>query len=308
MSKTAFNKFAGTLLLSLIGLGSGLMAQEYSTPTQYFDVKSQSTVTIEASYCEIEIEEWNKNRVEVTGTMRVQGLDEEEAKEIFDRWEVNTSYHDDQVTIHASGSDSGNEYFFIHNDKYVGNIVVDVPTMAPEITAIIDSIHVVLPPIAAFPDIEYAESFSFSGDFNFDYEKFKSDPDYLKEWQEENAEKIEEFVEEINERNAEISERHAEMRERQMEMEKRAMERQKEAIERQAELMKKQEMRMEEIVERAEAQAERAEAMIAERETEIRRILEERQKVKVKRILKIKVPKNAKLVMDVDYCKITTIK
>jgi len=40
----------------------------------------------------------------------------------------------------------------------------------------------------------------------------------------------------------------------------------------------------------------------------VKRILENRQKVKIKKTLRIKVPKNAKLEMDVDYCKISTIK
>ena len=45
-----------------------------------------------------------------------------------------------------------------------------------------------------------------------------------------------------------------------------------------------------------------------EREYQIKKIMEKRQKVKVKKTIRIKVPKNARLQMDVDYCKITTIK
>ena len=45
-----------------------------------------------------------------------------------------------------------------------------------------------------------------------------------------------------------------------------------------------------------------------EREYQVKRILENRQKVKIKKTLIIKVPRNAKLEMDVDYCKISTIK
>ena len=50
------------------------------------------------------------------------------------------------------------------------------------------------------------------------------------------------------------------------------------------------------------------EAEMRERESEIQRIIEKRQEIKIKRIIKIKVPKNAKLEMDVDYCKISTLK
>ncbi|MGA9269865.1 MAG: hypothetical protein WBV45_04525, partial [Lutimonas sp.] len=60
-------------------------------------------------------------------------------------------------------------------------------------------------------------------------------------------------------------------------------------------------------VREAERQARKAEKEVMKRQTEIQRILEDRQKIKVKRILKVKMPKNAKLEMDVDYCKITTV-
>jgi len=53
--------------------------------------------------------------------------------------------------------------------------------------------------------------------------------------------------------------------------------------------------------------AREVEKEVMKRQTEIQKILAERQKIKVKRTLKVKMPKNAKLEMDVDYCKITTV-
>ena len=66
-------------------------------------------------------------------------------------------------------------------------------------------------------------------------------------------------------------------------------------------------------VREAQNQAREERAMIVaesarESEYEVKRILENRQKVKIKKTLRIKVPRNAKLEMDVDYCKISTIK
>jgi len=45
-------------------------AQEYEKPVQEFNVKKGATIKIKASYQEIEIEEWNKNKVSIQGVFR----------------------------------------------------------------------------------------------------------------------------------------------------------------------------------------------------------------------------------------------
>lgn len=291
-------------ILLLAGLGFGLsQAQEFKTPVSEFPVADKAEVIIDASYAEIEIEEWNKNRIEVQGVMQVEGLSEEEARRIFESWVIETEKRGNTVEITANSDSFGNEFFFIHNDKYIGNVVVDIPEISAQVLESLDSLHVMLPEIADFPDIEYNFDFHTNLDYeslSFDYEEFKENSEYLKEWQERNKEQLERLKEELKANHLEMAEQHKEMEKQMIVIQKEAQEQAERQVEKQA-------REIERHAREVEKQAREVEKEFMIKKTEIQRILEDRQKIKVKRILKVKIPKNAKLEMDVDYCKITTV-
>ena len=271
-------------------------AQEFMTPVSEFPVDHQAKVIIDASYTEIEIEEWNKNRVEVQGVMTVEGLSESEAKNIFDSWVVETEKRGNTIEITANSDSFGNEFFFIHNDKYLGNVVVDIPEISAHVLEALDSLHVMLPEISDFSDIDYSFDFNTNLDYeslSFDYEEFKRNSAYLKEWQERNKEQLQRLKQELKESHLEMDEKHKEMEKQIIVIQEQARVKAEREVERQAKM--------------AERQAREVEKEVMKRQTEIQKILAERQKIKVKRTLKVKMPKNAKLEMDVDYCKITTV-
>lgn len=284
-----------------------LYAQQFETPLQEYKANSDVAVTIEASYSEIEIIEWNKNKVEVQGIMTVQGLAEEEAQKLFNDWDISAQATPEKISIRSVSSNFGNEYFFIHSDKYLGNVVVDIPHISSTIVEIMDSVNFVLPEFENFPDIDIniPQSFHFDHDsIDFDFQEFQNSSEYLKQWQEENKEQLERLKEELKENRAEMvmnqKEMQKEIERAKREVEKAMKEVRKEMIE--AEVKVKEEM--------AQYNAERKimiEKGAKEREYQIKKIMEKRQKVKVKKTIRIKVPKNARLQMDVDYCKITTI-
>ncbi len=284
-----------------------LYAQQFETPLQEYKANSDVAVTIEASYSEIEIIEWNKNKVEVQGIMTVQGLPEEEAQKLFNDWDISAQATPEKISIRSVSSNFGNEYFFIHSDKYLGNVVLDIPQISSTIVEIMDSVNFVLPEFENFPDIDIniPQSFHFDHDsIDFDFQEFQNSSEYLKQWQEENKEQLERLKEELKENRAEMvmnqKEMQKEIERAKREVEKAMKEVRKEMIE--AEVKVKEEM--------AQYNAERKimiEKGAKEREYQIKKIMEKRQKVKVKKTIRIKVPKNARLQMDVDYCKITTI-
>ena len=286
MKKIQYKPMIAMLLLT------GLMsAQEFKTPVSQFQVDNQATVSIEASYTEIEIEEWNKNRVEVQGVMHVEGMSESEARAIFDAWHIEVENTGNEVYIEAKSSRFGNDYFFIHNDKYLGNVVIDIPDVSAHILEALDSVHFVLPEITEFPGIDYDFDFDMDLDYeslNFDYEAFKEDSKYLKEWQARNKEQLKRLKEEL-------SKSQAKMLAKQKEMEKKEM------------IALQDREKAEKYARQAEKEAKEVAKAMQERQFEIQKIIEKRQKIKVKRTLKVKMPKNAKLEMDVDYCKITTV-
>jgi len=293
------------ILILLFSFSVGSHAQQFIKPLQEFKVGSNTEVSIEASYAEIEIIEWNKNKVEVEGIMSIQGLSEDEAQDIFDNWDISAQANSDKISIRSSSSNFGNEYFFINSDKYIGNVIVDVPEVSARVIDIIDSIHYVLPELENFPDIEFKmqQNFEFAGDsIAFDFEEFEKNTEYLIEWQEENKEQMKIIKKELKENQAEMARQQRQLQKEIKEIQKEAMEEARiHAREAQLEVREAQNQAREE---RAMIVAESA----REREYEVKRILENRQKVKIKKTLRIKVPRNAKLEMDVDYCKISTIK
>lgn len=307
------------LIAFVCALSMSMYAQQFETPLQEYKVNSGVAVSVEASYAEIEIVEWNKNKVEIQGIMNVQGLPEDEAQSLFDSWDINTQADANAIRIRSNSSNFGNEYFFFNSDKYLGNVIVDIPASTGRVVDIIDSIHFVLPELENFPDMNFEmnPNFQFNSDsIAFDYEEFKNNSDYLEQWQERNKEQLKHLKEELRENQAELAMNQKEIqreikeaqREVQREMKMANEEMKKEMYQAQKEIkLAKEEIKKEVYRAQLEARAE-IHREVSEREHEVMRIMEDRQKVKVKKRLIIRVPKNAKLELDVDYCKITTLK
>lgn len=297
------------LLILGLTLSLSSYAQQFVKPMQEFKVGNNTKIAIEASYAEIEIVEWNKNKVEVEGIMSIQGVPEEEAKAIFDNWDISAQSTSDDIVIRSSSTNYGNEYFFINNDKYQGNVIVDLPEVGSMVVDIIDTMHFVLPEFENFPDIDISLSpdFQIHGDsLAFDYEEFQRNSEYLKQWQEEHKDEMKKLKEELKESQLQVAKEQKEIQKEIKEIHREAM---KEAR------IELEEMQAQARVSQKEAlrQAHRERARVIEegavaREYEVQRIIRDRQKVKIKKTLRIKVPRNAKLEMDVDYCKISTIK
>ncbi len=300
------------LIAFVCALSMSMYAQQFETPLQEYKVSNDIAVSVEASYAEIEIVEWNKNKVEIQGIMNVQGLPEDEAQSLFDSWDINTQADANTIRIRSKSSNFGNEYFFFNSDKYLGNVLVDIPALTGRVVDIIDSIHFVMPELENFPDMNFEmnPNIQFNSDsIAFDYEEFKNNSEYLEQWQERNKEQLQLLKEELKENQVELAMNQKEIqreikeaqREVHREMKMVNVEMKKEMHEAQRVMQKEMKVAKEEMKREIHRES-------SEREHEVIRIMEDRQKVKVKKRLIIKVPKNAKLELDVDYCKITTIK
>jgi Skp family chaperone for outer membrane proteins len=249
--------------------------------------------------------------------MSIQGLPENEAKEVFDSWDISAQANANKITIRSSSSNFGNEFFFINNDKYLGNIIVDIPEISDKVIGMLDSIHFVLPELDNFPDVDlnFNPNFQIAGDsIAFDFEEFQNNTEYLEKWQEEHKEEMERIKKELKESRSELAQRQKEMKIEIREAQREELEKARiHAREVQREAMQEARIHAREAQQqvREEMQRERQRAIeegAREREYQVQRILRDRQKVKIKKTLRIKVPKNAKLEMDVDYCKISTVK
>lgn len=256
--------FSG-LLLALVGFTS--QAQEKSkTYKETFDVNKDTELNINTSYADIEFETWNKDQVEITAVIELEGVDQEEADSYFDRDLVKIMGNSQEIEVSTEGAGPNYAFDFqgfdidIPEMPSVAEIIANVEI--PEITEIVIpeiSFMPNMPPMPPLPPIE------------FDYDAYKKDGDkYMKEWKkefdktfdeeykerfEEWGKRMEEMAEEREARREELREEREQLREEREEMRKEMQERMKEQREelraQQAELREEQAELRKELREKA---------------------------------------------------------
>ena len=240
------------------------------------------------------------------------------------------------IDIHSFNFDEPN-YDIIISESVIDaleNINFEMPEM-PEIPEIHEMLE--MPEIPEF-DFDFDEAFDF---IEFDFDAYKKDKSYLERWKKDNKDIIgknakikvgknsisinsnddnfaykwnivtegqNELAEEIQERLKEAKVRSKEhkkrleirMKEHQVEMKERQVEMKERQKEMQSRIKERNEDHKLDLVKRQEARERRTKEMAVHR-NEVRDILAKRGKVKIKRIIKIKAPKDAKFNMNVRY-------
>ena len=72
------------LLLVLVGF-TGMAQQKSKTYKETFNVNKDTELNITTSYADIEFQTWNKDEVEITAIIELDGVDQKEADSYFDR-------------------------------------------------------------------------------------------------------------------------------------------------------------------------------------------------------------------------------
>ena len=276
----------------------GLYAQKESkTFQERFIVAEDAVVDINTSYADIEFETWDKDEVAITATITLEGATKEEADVYFKGNPIEILGNSKKVTIasksrnHTFFSIDGTDFEFDHSDLHIE---------MPEIASFVMN----MPQIAPFPNmppLPRTEAFSF------DYEAYKKDGDkYMKKWQ-KNFEKS--FDKDHQERLDEWS---SKMEVQAEEMERR-MEKQNEKR------IKHMEERAKEMEQRLEEREKDREHRLSERDS-IRNYAflrrdslnnapnifyfntdEGQKNYKIKKVIKIKLPKSTRIKMDVRH-------
>ena len=282
-------------------------AQKYDKKyNEEFNTNDNVIVSIDSRHADVQIETWNKNKVEIEATIEIQGANEKRKQEIIDNWNFKALGNKNEISIASKSKGLVYSEFPVIFDKLeTDNFDFEIPDVSIKNLAILDSLHTITPNVLEIPEPfidmpEDAYYFSFDS-MPFDYEKYKKDKNYLKEWQKKMKEKMGKMKVEWQQ-NADISKENAaklkeELKAMQKEREKMVKERNKQLFEvekRRAELDKQRAKIKKEIDEKKRQE-------LAERRIEVRKILEERDKIKIKRIIKIKAPKDAKFKMNVKY-------
>ncbi len=188
--KTYKYKIVAILML----LAFSAQAQKFDKKvTEKFKVNSDAVIVINAVHTDVDIETWNKNEVSIEAIIEVEGVTKEEAEEIFDKWIFEALSNKSKVEIKSlSGHfqfefdgdfDFDFDFDFPEIDMEAPEFNFDFDFDFPEMD--IEVPHFEMPDIE-FPEIEIPE-------MEFDYEKYKNDTAYLKNYKMKIAQQVEKF-------------------------------------------------------------------------------------------------------------------
>ncbi|MBS9461535.1 hypothetical protein KIM67_03875 [Flagellimonas sp. 389] len=285
-----FNVF----LMFLVGIAC--YGQEKSkTYKETFNVDSDAELNLNTSHTDIEFETWNKNQVEITAIVEIEDATDEEAKSYFDKEVVKIMGNSREIEVSTKEQGFGDRF-------NVRGMNIDIPDMS-FIEPLFESIAIPeLPEVIVLPDMPPVPPVP---NIQFDYDAYKRDGDaYMKEWKKDFDES---FDEEYKERFEAWGNRVKEMAEKKAERIEEQEQRRKELLE------KRNELREEAHEKRNQALKERNE----KRKIKAKRVYRinrgddsdtfyfssggESKRFKVKKYIKIKMPKSIKLKMNVRH-------
>lgn len=292
-------------LLSVLLLSAPAWAQKQEkTFTSGFKTNKDVKVIVETGYSDVILETWNKNEVAVEAVMEVEGVSEKEAQELFREWGLEAVGGKDQVRIstrpatHAMYMVQGSplpedfefDFDFTFDDSLMAPVVPPAPPMPPMPVKPVSPNHPVPPPPPVPPHMDK---------HHFDYEAYEREGDaYMKKWQEEFRKEFDaqwkaEFDQWRKEFEREMK-NHEQIR-KEMEMQRAEMMKQHEDVLRNRDSIKAQ-IRRE--FDRAKTEQLRAEKKAVRY---MIRTGEANKNVKVKKTIRIKMPKDAKLELKVRH-------
>ncbi len=296
-----------TAVLALCMSITGAFAQKQTkTYREEFKIQPDAVIDISTSYADIQFETWDKNEVLVEGTVELEGATQEEAKEYFETSGIEILGNSQKVEIRTSGN---RNWAGIVGLRTPGTeIVIPDVDFAPDIEPLLRSLQIPeMPPMPEMPPLPPIP------DFEFDYEAFQKDGEkYMKKWRKEfNKNFDKEFQEKMEAWGKEYAER-TEVRRAEMEERRAAMEEQRAEMQEQRQQLREQAQQA-----RLQAQEARQQALQDAREAreELRFGIRnsdapnlffhaedgESKSFKVKKTIRIKMPKSAILKMNVRH-------
>jgi hypothetical protein len=297
-----------------------------------FLVTDATVLDIDTSHADLEFETWDKDQIQIEATIEVEGMTQEDADNYFKNEGFDIVGNSQKVSIRTG---SENTFFLANRMGGLNGMRFEFPevpamhmdsllhhmTVLPEIAEM-----AAMTPMPPMPPVPAEE---------FDYAAFKKDGEkYLKKWQKkfskgfdkEYEKKMAEWSAQMDERRAEMEEKRAEMEEKRETLLEKRMEAQEKLMEkRMEENAKHMEQRAKQQAERAMAMQDRNEALAAARKegldrrnsTEYRMFQtdslrsapnifyfstdSENKNYKVKKTIKIRMPKATKIQMNVRH-------
>ncbi len=301
-----------TLVLLLCLIGTAVYGQKRSkTFKETFHVTPETILDINTNNVDIEFETWDKDQIHIEAVIELEGATEEEAERYFETGGVEIVGNSKKVTVSTRTENSwvfdypadGQHFFGSHDFTFDMPPVFLDPSLF-ELDSLSDALVFMeeMPPMPPMPMK------------NFDYDAFRKDGQkYLKKWQKEFSKGFdEEYEKKIEEWGKRAEERSKAMEERRKEREKARTE----LLEKQTMLQKERAMKLAEAQEkRLEKRTEALAKRIEKRSIIISKDGDgaddsnifyfssdgEHRNYKVKKTIKIKMPKANKIQMNVRH-------
>ena len=305
-------------LLMATAVGSAQSQQK--TYSETFNVTDETVLNINTSHADIEFDTWNKKQVLVEAVIELEDASEEDAQKYFENNGIKIMGNSNEIEVSTRNAGGWSSAHISGVPGLSDDLVIEIPEV-PEVEPFFLDIQIpdlpdipalaALPPMPPMPPMEFAE---------FDYEEYQERGEaYLEEWSEsfhenfdeEWAQQIEEWGEQVEENMSEYRELEEEQRQ-EREAQREEMEEQREEMRKEAEEMRQQ-VREEHEKAREEHRKAAEEARKIHRNMVISTDHEYAPKVyvhgsdgksrkyKVKRRIKIKMPKSVKVKMNVRH-------
>lgn len=324
------------LLMFLLLATTSVMAQKLTKLTKSVNVTSDVIINLNTSHTNIEVDTWNKDVIEIEAYIDGEKVSKQDLQKALEDWKITVNGSGNEVTIDSKGSHNtwvyGYDLSGLDALKDLKFSLADLPEM-PELPYM--PVMPTLPEMPAMPAMpELPELPQGIGNVNFDYEAYKKDGEaYIERWSKEFETKYgKEYKEKMKDWGRKFGKSDFEAYSKKMEKWGEEYAKQFES-----KFGKEYEARMQawgekfgekwgkdfakkmeewgekfgkEMEARAKAMEERGEAMIvrgkameekAKREDHLAKSLESKINTKVKKTIKIKMPKKAKLQMNVRH-------
>lgn len=211
--KNIFKIIGVVATIVLVTGTSGVYAQKKSkTFHENFNVANDVVLEINTSYADIEFETWNKNQVDIVAVMELEDVSEEEANNYFKNQPITILGNSKSISVSTG---LGRREFITYNTEDINIDFLDQFSgvgAAHNITPLVELPE--LPEMLTMPPLPPMNIQPF------DYEAYKRDGEaYLNEWKKEfdkgfgkdYQEKMEEWGRSMEQKRAEIGRRRSEM-------------------------------------------------------------------------------------------------
>lgn len=267
--------------------------KQTKTVSESFKVDQDVVIDISARYTDITIETWNKNEVSIEGVWELNNLSKEEAEEKFEDWDFEALGNSSKVKIKSK---SHHDYplllFDDHEFDFHNDFKFDFDSISFPENLFSGNFHFEMPEIPIAPI--FPESFMYHlPKIQFDYEAYQKDKEgYMKKFEKEQEEWQKEFEEKIEPKMKEFEEK-------MKKWEKENEPKMKEFEEKMRKWEKENETKLKELEKRTKKiekeMQEKYTAKLIEKEKKLQ------EKTKNNKKLTVKIPKNAKVKLDVSY-------